>query len=47
MLGPMEAMMWLMRDEIAEGSMALVVRDSRIVRSEGERREVSIEEGWA
>lgn len=47
MVGPREVVILLMRDEMVAGVVELVVRDSRIAMSEGERREVSSEGGCA
>lgn len=47
MVGPRELVILLMRDEMVAGVVELVVRDSRIATSEGERREVSSEGGCA
>jgi hypothetical protein len=47
MVGPSEELMLLIRDEMLAGVMEAVFSDSRIVMSEGERRDVSIEGGWA
>jgi len=47
MVGPMEVVRVLRRDVMRVGFMELVWRESRIFRSEGERREVLMEGGWA